>query len=205
MFLNTNFLKPILVFLMVIPMVFSVSGQEEKSTDTNKKYASFSIGYINPIAVGNNMANEAFDVNSGWEHSVWLHITKNIRIGTKFSIFDAAVQRKELTGNYNDATIFSFGPVGGYHFDLLPRIGLLLGSGFGYVGYDNHHSKYNFSDSGLTLWFFGNLNFDFTKRFSLYLNGSFRHDFLNVKTGGTKDNYFDPSYIVLSLGIRFTI
>lgn len=207
MFLNIKKSAIGFVFLYLIFNSFSAIAQEKeeiKNTHPNKEYVLLSFGYVQPIPFGENVANEAYSISGGFEHSVWVRPALDIWVGAELTIFGADVERKELTGNYNDVNMVSFGPMAGYKFHFGQKTGLLLGAGVGYVKYTNHHSAYKFHDDGTAVWFTSDFEYDLTHHFGFYFSGKLRRDFLKTELPGNK-NYFDSNYVLLSFGIRVTI
>lgn len=206
MFLNIK--KPVVgfVFLYLFFNSLNAIAQEEEieNTPQKKEHVLLSFGYVQPLPFGENIANEAYSVSGGFEHSVWVNPALDIWVGAELTIFGADVERKELTGNYNDVNIVSIGPMAGYKFHLNQNFGLLLGTGVGYVKYTNHHSGYKFHDDGTALWFTSDFEYDLTNHFGLYFSGKLRRDFLKTELPGAK-NYFDNNYVMLNIGIRVTI
>ncbi|HET8809825.1 MAG TPA: hypothetical protein VFM65_06110 [Flavobacteriaceae bacterium] len=204
-----NIKNPVVGFVLfcLVFNSFSVRAQEEEETENtqqNKEYVLLSVGYVYPLPFGENVANEAYSMSGGFEHSVWAHVSLDIWVGAELTIFGADVERKELTGNYNDVNIFSLGPMAGYKFHFGKKTGLLLGAGVGYVKYTNHHPDYKFYDDGTALWFTADFEYDITNHMGWYFSGKLRRDFLKTELSGNK-NYFDSNYLMLSLGIRVTI
>lgn len=197
-----------LVFLGVFILSSNLQAQEveaENASEENKEHVLLSFGYIQPFAFGNNIANKAYSISGGAEHSVWVRPALDIWVGAKISIFGADVENKELTGNYNDVNIVSIGPMLGYKFHFDQKFGLLLGGGVGYVKYTNHHPDYKFYDDGTALWFTVDAEYDLTDHFGFYLSGELRRDFLKAELPIVDEHYFKNNYFVFALGVRVTI
>lgn len=208
MFLNFNIRSKIILLLLffVTPALFSQEDKEEQnSTHDKEERMMILFGVVQVFPFGENIAKEAYDFSVGGEHRIWVRVFDEIWVGSEISIMAADVEKQELTGNYNNTTVFTLGPTVGYKFHLNENFELLAGTGVSYVKYKNHHPDYNFHDDGTAFWLITNLNYEITNHFGLYFSGKFRHDFLKTKATGLEEHYFDSNYLILSLGILIKV
>jgi len=208
--LNTK----LLLIALCIGFITVAKAQEEEEPLEQKSdivqddhYAMFKIGYYNPIAFGDNFANEALEQKGGVEFSFLANLFDTpFLIGLQYNYFHSNVTNQQLVGTYNDSKIHSFGPLLGYQLLYTNTWRANIASGVGITHYHNRNSGDNFNDTATTLWVIPTVSYHFNKTVGVYFSSSYRRDFMNIKTPAQLDSFFkSANYINLSLGLHILI
>ncbi|PVW16306.1 hypothetical protein [Marixanthomonas spongiae] len=203
-----------LIFAIGIGFITNTYAQEEKKTTEqvnditqDDHYAMFKIGYYNPIAVGDNFANEALEQTGGVEFSFLANVFETpFLIGFQYNYFHSNVTNQELVGTYDDSEIHSFGPLLGYQLLFTETWRVTIASGVGITHYKNRASNEHFTDTATTLWVIPTVSYHFNKTLGVYFSGSYRRDFMNIHTPDGLDSFFkSANYVSFSLGLQILI
>ena len=204
----------LLLFAICIGFITNTYAQEETETveqgndiTQDDHYAMFKIGYYNPIAFGDNFANDALEQKGGVEFSFLANLFDTpFLIGLQYNYFHSNVTNQQLVGTYDDSEIHSFGPLLGYQLLFTKTWRATIASGVGITHYQNRASNEHFNDTATTLWVIPTVSYHFNKTLGVYFSGSYRRDFMNVQTPAQLDSFFkSANYVSFSLGLHILI
>lgn len=220
-------LKSIYSIIFILGGIFFEANAQVKSYNDLSEYKSsnefiMSIGWLQPIGVGNNFANKGFSLGRGVDAQILLRKdwAENFVFGLRFQNINAAIKRKDLVGNYDNSYINSFGFVVGYTIDLPlnkltiePRFTLANTNYRNRARFtsDSNSSEFvsisgRFRDTATSYIISGTINYSFNDFLSLYFQPEFRWDNMRINTADELSSFFwNAYYINFSLGLSFRL
>ncbi|MFS4415381.1 hypothetical protein ACKWCC_01655 [Maribacter sp. 2307ULW6-5] len=185
------------------------TAQEEVAQPGTSKevFVQFRGGWLLPLPVGNNFLSEAYEVNPGVMADLDVLFNEHYVLGYQGTFHSANVTNTGLVGRFDRSRIQRHYLTGSYSF-LSPesRVGLIAGTGIGYVRYGNKKENIKFYEDGFSAMVRGRLTYRFSSYFGWHAGLQYSRDFLNTETAPELRSFFRNAhtfYISTGLVIFF--
>jgi hypothetical protein len=211
--MNSNINK----IVLLVGLIAGCAGYSQKEEDISNEpvggweqddhFGIIRAGLYLPIAVGENFANKALTQQPGYEFSFLVNLFDSpVLIGLNYNHFHSEVEKPQITGNYTDSDINSFGPVIGYQFLNDRHWRAMATLNYSSVIYKNYGENFDFKDSGGSLQIASGLGYQFTKHIGAYGELGFRRDFLRIESPSQNQDFFKgATYFTVGVGVRLII
>jgi len=181
-----------------------------KRHKTRQKYATFSIGYHNPITSGDNYFGNALEGSSGIDFSFQFYIYRQFVLGVSANSSYFDVKDQTIVGNYKKTTLNEQFLYVGYEF--LPTNKLRLGVLVSIIGNARFKNKFRSQplayqiDYGNLGSYGFNIKYEIGRSFMIHIDYAYRTSKTDIKTPLEIQKTFSrASYHNIGFGLTFTI
>jgi hypothetical protein len=206
--LNLSFKKLCVLFLLPFAIYAQQADEEnEKPSYYYDTLGQAKIGFLSPIAYGDNFIANGYDTWNGVDISAQIVIEDRLLLGLQYQGFKGRVIDQELVGPIDASTITHFFVTAGYSllekrndFHVEGNIGI------GGVGLRNERGLRRFNDNGFAVMANLDLSYRINYWLAFYLNIQNNWDFWSIERPTELDDVFGTSsFFMPSVGLKFYI
>lgn len=203
---------------MLLNLSLSVNAQEhnietqkteikDSLEDSKQRYISYSIGYHNPIATGDNFIGNGLEGNGGMNFKLQIYIYKQFFIGGFLGASYFKVKDTKTIGNYERSRIAEQYAFIGYEF--VPTKDFRIGVTASVVGNSRYKNKYNsevHQNDSANLQSYGvYLTYEISREFMLYIDYAYRIDKTKIDVPvALEDTFKKGTFNQIGIGVKFS-
>lgn len=194
-------------------LLFFSAGMNAQEKDSIPKYqyspedpetVFFDFEAFYPIALGNHVYNEAYQIDPGIALEFDWFFKPNFTLGARLAQFTGHVQNRSITGNFSRTNFQLIGIQLGYYYAPNRAWSFHPEFGLGATSYVNRAPEDKFSDDGGAAWISAELAYRLGKSFAIYAKTGFDYHFTHIQTAASKDNYFNTNFFTsFGIGLRW--
>ena len=188
--------------------VANAQENEEGTKENIRRFVTYQIALVKPLAFGDNFAKDGLDQVVGYDLSLRFYVFESIYAGVEGGSFTAEVDKEELVGDYDQSNANTYGISAGYTFELNESNLIDTGLSYGHINYRNRKEGLDdrFVDSGSYLKINAQYNYRFSKNVSLFAFTNIRFDYLDIETSPLIDNFINrANYMIFGIGFKASI
>ena len=200
----------IFVFLSVVSFQLNAQDKTTENADEENigRFISFQATLLQPVAFGDNFANDALSQKVGYHVAMRFYVYKKFFLGAEGGSFSADVENKALVGDFDDSNANTYGITAGYSFLFNETNALDAAASYGFANYRNKKNNVDdrFVDNGNYVKLQVQYNYKFSQSLSVYAMAAWRYDFLDIDASPQIDDFINQAqYLTFGIGVKFNV